>query len=143
MATRTRKNAKRYAQHRKTVHPKTDCIFCDSREDDPYFIKQTKSFKIIKNQFPYTQWDGQGVLDHIMVIPKTHTDTLSDLTAHEAIEFVDLISSYEARGYSVYSRAPSSTRKTVFHQHTHLIKLDNKTKRFMVYIKKPYILFMR
>lgn len=143
MATRTRQDEKRYALHRKTVHTKTDCIFCEYQEDSPYFLHQTKSFKIIKNQFPYTQWDGQGVLDHIMIVPKKHTDTLSDLTSHEAIEFVELVSSYEIRGYSVYSRSPGSTRKTIFHQHTHLIKLDNRTKRFLVYIRKPYLLFMK
>lgn len=89
--------------------------------------------------FPYTQWDGQGVVDHIMVIPKKHTDTLSDLTSHEAIEYVELIASYESRGYSVYSRSPSSTRKTVVHQHTHLIKLDNQTKKLLFYLKKPFL----
>lgn len=143
MATRARKDEKRYALHRKTVHTKTDCIFCDYKSGNQYLLHETKSFKIIKNQFPYTQWDGQGVLDHIMVVPKTHTDTLSDLTSYEAIEFVELISSYEIRGYSVYSRSPGSTRKTVFHQHTHLIKLDNRTKRIILYLKKPYVRIIR
>jgi diadenosine tetraphosphate (Ap4A) HIT family hydrolase len=139
MATRTRKDEKRYAQHRKEIHSKTECIFCDYTMKDKSFISETKSFKIIDNIFPYTHWDGQGVLDHIMVVPKKHTDTLSDLTSYEAVEYVELIASYESRGYSVYSRAPDSTRKTVIHQHTHLIKLDNQTKNLVLHVRKPYI----
>lgn len=139
MATRSKKEEIRYAQHRNEIHSKIECIFCEYKKSDVSFIRKTKSFKILKNLFPYSQWDGQGVLDHIMVVPIKHTDTLSDLTSHEAIEYVNLISSYESKGYSVYSRAPSSTRKTVFHQHTHLIKLDNQTKNLVFYLKKPHI----
>jgi diadenosine tetraphosphate (Ap4A) HIT family hydrolase len=139
MSTRTRKEEKNYYLHRKEIHSKTDCIFCDYTSKDESFISETKSFKIIDNIFPYTQWDGQGVLDHIMIVPKKHTDTLSDLTSYEAIEYVELVSSYESRGYSVYSRAQNSTRKTVAHQHTHLIKLDDQTKKFVFYLRKPFI----
>jgi len=115
MATRSKKEEVRYARHRKEVHSKTDCIFCDYTNTDTCFISETKSFKTLKNLFPYTHWDGQGVLDHIMIVPKKHTDTLSDFTSHEAIEYVELISSYELKGYIVYSRAPTSNRKTVVH----------------------------
>jgi diadenosine tetraphosphate (Ap4A) HIT family hydrolase len=139
MATRTRKDEKRYALHRKEIHSKTDCIFCDYSVGDESFLRETKSFKIIDNIFPYTHWDGQGVLDHIIVVPKKHTDTLSDLSSYEAIEYVEIISSYENQGYSVYSRAKTSTRKTVVHQHTHLIKLDNQTKNIVLYVRKPYL----
>lgn len=139
MSTRSRKAEKEYALHRKEIHSVTDCVFCDYTEKDECFIKQTKSFKILNNLFPYSQWDGQGVLDHIMVIPKKHTDSLNDFNSTEAIEYVGLIGSYESKGYSVYSRAPSSTRKTVVHQHTHLIKLDNNTMKLIVFNKKPHI----
>lgn len=139
MATRSKKEEVRYAKHRKEVHSKTKCIFCDYTNKDESFISETKSFKIIKNLFPYTHWDGQGVLDHIMIVPKKHTDSLGDLSSHEAIEYVNLISSYEKRGYSVYSRPPSSTRKTVVHQHTHLIELDDQTKKFVFFLRKPFI----
>jgi diadenosine tetraphosphate (Ap4A) HIT family hydrolase len=143
MSTRSKKEEIRYAKHRKEIHTKTECIFCDYKSSDTGFISETKSFKILENLFPYSQWDGQGVLDHVMIIPKKHTDTLSDLSAPEAVEFVDLIGSYESKGYSIYSRAPSSTRKTVVHQHTHLIKLDNNTKKLIFYSKKPHIRILK
>ena len=143
MSTRSKKDEILYAKHRKEVHAKTQCVFCDYTEGNACFISETKSFKVIQNLFPYSQWDGQGVLDHKMIVPKKHTDTLSDLVAHEAIEYIDIVASYESQGYSVYSRAPSSTRKTVIHQHTHLIKLGNRTKNIVLYIKKPYIRFIK
>ena len=139
MATRSKKEEVRYAKHRSEVHTKTICVFCDYSKNDECFISETKSFKVLVNLFPYSQWDGQGVLDHIMIVPKKHTDTLSDLSSHEAIEYVDLVSSYESKGYSVYSRAPSSTRRTVVHQHTHLMKLDDQTKKLVFYLRKPFI----
>ncbi len=143
MATRSRKDEKSYAAHRKNVHAKVGCIFCDYEESGQSYKDQTKSFVIINNIYPYSHWDGQGVLDHLLVVPKKHTDTLSDLDSNEAIEYVNLIASYESKGYSVYSRAPASNRKTVIHQHTHLIKLDNQTKKVVFYLKKPYIRFVK
>jgi diadenosine tetraphosphate (Ap4A) HIT family hydrolase len=74
-----------------------------------------------------------------MVIPKKHTDTLADLSEREALEYVKLISSYEANGYNVYARAPSSKTKSIVHQHTHLIKPDEKSIKFLMYIKTPHV----
>jgi diadenosine tetraphosphate (Ap4A) HIT family hydrolase len=143
MATRSKKEEIRYANHRREVHAKTECIFCDYSAGDEFFVSETKSFKIIQNIFPYSYWDGQGVLDHKIIVPKKHTDTLSDLTSYEAIEYVELISSYESQGYSIYSRAQSSTRKSVIHQHTHVIKLDNRTKNIVIHTTKPYLRIVR
>jgi len=41
----------------------------------------------------------------------------------EAKEFFRLVTDYEADGYSLYSRAPANTSRTVSHHHAHLIKL--------------------
>jgi diadenosine tetraphosphate (Ap4A) HIT family hydrolase len=139
MATRSKKEEIRYSIYRKEIHTKTDCVFCDYTNKDGCFVSETKSFMIIQNLFPYSQWDGQGVLDHKLIVPKKHTDTLSDLTSPEAFEYINIVASHELQGYSVYSRAPSSTRKTVVHQHTHLIKLDNQTKNIVLYVRKPYL----
>jgi diadenosine tetraphosphate (Ap4A) HIT family hydrolase len=143
MATRSPKEEKVYKAHRKNEHSKTSCIFCDIGPGHMQLVRETKSFKIVRNIFPYSHWDGQDVVDHLMIVPKLHTDTLSDLQSHEAIEYVELMSSYESQGYNVYARAPQSNRKTVVHQHTHLIKLNGKNRKFLLYLEKPHVRLVR
>lgn len=138
MATRTRKQTVRYRKHLRKNGPE-HCEFCLIDAGYSQFIAETKSFKIITNIFPYSHWDLQKVSEHLLIVPKKHTDTLSDLTAPEAIEYVDLLGSYERRGYNVYSRAPQSGIKTVIHQHTHLIKGEGRQQRLLVYLKRPYL----
>lgn len=138
MATRSRKAEKQYKKHREKEHSR-GCIFCSLTVDNYQVLSETKSFLIVDNIFGYTHWDGQGVESHIMIVPKKHTDKLGNLNSNEIIEYMDIISSYELQGYDLYSRAPLSNRKTVVHQHSHLIKLDRKTKKFVFYINKPHI----
>lgn len=134
LSTRTQKNIKRYKKHKQTISD-TSCIFCLSKKGDESYVSSTKSFKILRNIFPYSTWDLQNVTDHLMIIPKKHTDTLNNLTTHEAIEYVNLLGSYESRGYNVYARSPGSGMKTVVHQHTHLIKTEGTVKRLLIYSK--------
>lgn len=77
--------------------------------------------------------------DHVLVVPKKHTDRLADLNAQEYVEFMDIIGSYEIQGYNIYARAPQTITKSIVHQHTHLIKPEGKIHRFMLYWHKPYI----
>lgn len=140
MATRSRKENNTYKKYRNSdTDFKNGCVFCSYTNDSPSFVSETKSFKIIRNIFPYSVWDSQKVADHLMVVPKLHTDTLSDLKSHEAIEFVEIIASYESQGYNVYARAPKSKMKSVVHQHTHLIKPADAKTKLLLYIRKPYI----
>lgn len=139
MSTRSRKAEKIYKQHQQAYRYAEECAFCNPDGENVKVDSETKSFYIIKNRFPYTQWDGQGVDDHLMVVPKKHTETLSDLTAEESVEFTQVLGSFENQGYSVYARAPVSNRKSVLHQHTHLIKLDQKNKPFLLVLNKPYL----
>jgi len=81
--------------------------------------------------------------DHLLVVPKKHTDKLADFTAPESVEFMGIIGSYESQGYNIYARAPQTVSKSVMHQHTHLIKPVGKVHRFIFFIGKPYIRFMR
>ena len=134
LSTRTQKNIKRYKKHKQTTDD-ASCVFCIAQESDESYISSTKSFKILRNIFPYSTWDLQNVTDHLMIVPKKHTDTLNDLTTHEAIEYVNLLGSYESRGYNVYARSPGSGMKTVVHQHTHLIKTEGAVKRLLIYSK--------
>lgn len=139
MPTRTNAARKAYIAHVKSLPKDLDCEFCLLDKSYDQFIRGTKSFKVIKNLFPYSSWDFTRTEDHIMIVPKRHIDRLAGLTASEMVEFMDLIGSYEIKGYNVYARAPQSGNKTIVHQHTHLIKPVGRIHKFMFYLERPYI----
>jgi diadenosine tetraphosphate (Ap4A) HIT family hydrolase len=142
-APRNRKQVKAYDYHLKHVEPADKgCVFCAIGSKSPQFVSQTKSFKVIHNLFPYSLWDSQPVMDHLLLVPKLHTDTLSGLSPAAAQEFVELMSSYESSGYSVYARTPQSVIKTVVHQHTHLIRHGETRIRGLFYLRKPFMRFI-
>lgn len=139
MPTRTNAARKAYIAHVKQLPKTINCEFCQLDSSYTQFIKETKSFIVIQNLFPYSSWDFTRTEDHIMIIPKRHIDRLADLKSPEMVEFMDLIGSYESIGYNIYARAPQSGNKTVAHQHTHLIKPVGRMHKFMFYLEKPYI----
>lgn len=143
MPTRSRKQEKQYTRYKKKHAHKKGCDFCEINEGVDHFISESKSFKTFRNIFPYSVWDDQDVEEHLLMTPKRHVDTLDELTAPEAVEFINLISSYENQGYNVYMRAPQSSIKSVSHQHTHLIKPASKTHNFLFVLRKPYIRIAR
>jgi diadenosine tetraphosphate (Ap4A) HIT family hydrolase len=143
MSTRSLKESNTYKKYRKSFAGKKNCIFCEIDAESGELIRETSHFKVIKNKFPYSLWDDQVVDSHLMIVPKKHTDTLSDLSAKEAKEYVVLMSSYEKNGYNILARAPQSTQKSVIHQHTHLIKPGRKSIKFLLYLQKPYFRIFR
>lgn len=136
MATRSRKEEKAYKAYQKTQS--SDCVFCAITKKDPQFVDHTRSFKIIRNIFAYSIWDNQKVVDHLMVVPKKHIDSLDQLSDAAAGEFLKTISAYERQGYNVYARSPGSRMKSVIHQHTHLIKTAGRPKNVFFLIRKPF-----
>lgn len=141
-ATRSRKEHKAYKKYLKSDNlPK--CVFCKIQKSHNQLIKETKHFKIINNIFPYSLWDNQAVTDHLMIIPKQHTDSLANMSAEQKCEYVDLVAKYEKQGYNIYSRTPVSTVKSIPHQHTHLIKNDGQTKWLIFLLRKPYMRFTK
>lgn len=141
-APRSRKEEKTYKTYLKGIDH-TGCVFCQIQAGSDQLVEETKYFKIIKNLFAYSIWDGQQVVDHLMIVPKTHTDTLANMTDSQKIEYVNLIEKYEKLHYNTYTRVPSSTVKSISHQHTHLIKLEGYTKWFVLLIRKPYFRLAR
>lgn len=137
-ATRSRKEEKEYSKHLKSVN-RAGCAFCPIKKGDNQFVEGTNSFKIIRNIFAYSLWDGQKVTDHMMITPKKHTDSLANMKPAEKIEYVNIVEKYEKLGYNIYSRAPSSAIKSIVHQHTHLIKTEGDSKKFVMLLRKPYI----
>lgn len=138
-ATRSRKEEKIYKAYQK--QRKTDtCSFCEINKSSDQYVDSTKYFKIIRNIFAYSIWDGQKVVDHLMITPIKHSDNLANMKPEEKIEYVDILAKYEALGYNVYARAPSSIIKSVVHQHTHLIKTEGESKKFVLLIRRPWYL---
>lgn len=141
-AQRSRREELTYKKHLSRVD-RTVCAFCAIQDHHPQWVKDTKYFKVIKNIFPYSLWDGQKVVDHLMVTPKKHTDSLSAMKSAQKVEYVDLIEEYEHMGYNIYARAPTSVIKSIQHQHTHLIKTAGRPRGFVFLMRKPYFRFHR
>ena len=114
------------------------CPFCAMSEGHPQFVRETEYLKVIKNRCPYSLWDDQGVVDHLMIVPKQHIGKLGSLNSEASHEFIRLIDEYEEKGYSFYARAPHSTMRSEPHQHTHLMKLDQKKRKFLLMIRRPW-----
>lgn len=133
------RNQREYAAHTAKAKLSAICQFCELTAASDEVVSMHKHFKIIKNIFPYDNWDARDVYDHLMITPVVHTESLSTLGDEAAIEFVKLVSSYEKQGYDVYARSPMSTLKSVPHQHTHLIKTGGKKHKGVLHLQKPYI----
>lgn len=117
-----------------------ECILCKlQNEKNKEIVKTEKHFFVVKNIFPYTMWDSCNVVNHLMVIPKKHVSSLSELNAKELMEFSTLIASYENKQYGIYARPNASNMKSIAHQHTHLIKTDHKKTKILFYIERPIV----
>lgn len=118
---------------------KLGCPFCEDMGDR--VINKTKYNSIVKNIFAYQYWELMKVTDHLMIVPLRHVKSFGDLDDNEKIDTINLISKYESLGYNVYAREKNNKIKSVPHQHTHLIKTDNKRAHFFFYLKRPYLIF--
>lgn len=98
--------------------------FYDRVLKENLIVEKRKHFIVIKNMFPYEIWDGFEVDDHLLVIPKKFTTTISSFDNKYSNEYFQILADYEKKGYSFYARANQNVRKTVAHQHTHLITLN-------------------
>lgn len=132
-----RPSRQRYARYRKTA-PKS-CVLCIPAERAAT-VEDLHYCIVVKARFSYDLWEFQNVVEHLMILPKRHIVSLSELEPHERLELFDTACRYEGDGYNLYARAPGSVRRTVpAHQHTHLIKTDNKKPRGGIYLEKPYL----
>lgn len=142
MATRKKVNEKIYIAYRKNK-ASNSCDFCQFNISDEQVIHEYKYFWLIKNIFGYDLWDSLDVLDHLMIVPKKHVESIGALTKDAMNEYAAILSNYETKGYSFYARSMGNTSKSVPHQHTHLLKLGTKKKRFFIFLKKPYLLWFK
>lgn len=65
------------------------------------------------------------------------------MTDEEMAEYIKILTKYEKLCYSIYARSPGNTSKSIVHQHTHLIKIDDKSKKWIFYLKKPHVLWIK
>jgi ATP adenylyltransferase len=116
------------AEQMKDLAARGVCAFCpehihaESRnkvnlETDHWFVKD--------NDYPY-----EGTKLHIMLIPKAHVSTISELPKAARQEFLEVVSQIEKlhklTNYAVAMRSgdPTRTGGTVEHLHAHLIVGD-------------------
>lgn len=137
-ATRSTAEERRYQKLRKQDSVAA-CPFCTIQHGHEQFVAETDHFRIIRNRTPYSLWDSHKVADHLMLVPKKHTDRLSELTKNAMAEYTEVLGKYENQVYNIYARSPGSKFKSVIHQHTHLIKLSRHRINFLLMTRKPYI----
>lgn len=138
---RSRKEKRTYDKYR-SRNRSGSCAFCRLDKGSERVLDETKHFRIVRNIFGYSMWDSCRVTEHLMIVPKRHVGTIDEMSATAQQECVKLISRYEKKGYNVYARALGSSIKSVPHHHIHCIKTDNRRRRFIFHLKRPYIRWM-
>lgn len=137
---RTRKLTKQYNPRKKRKQHKAGqatCPFCTL--PDEQIVYRGKHVLVTKNIYPYQFWDLMKVTDHLMVIPKQHIESISELKQNARQELIDTLADYQDRGYNMYGRESGNIIKSVPHQHTHLIKCDSRMAKFFVFLRRPYM----
>lgn len=138
-----RKLRKKYISHAEIdLKSKEKCLFCVDEEGHEIIEETDKAF-VMRNRLMYNLFDGARVLDHLMVIPKAHRESINDFTDEELVDTFRLAGKYENQGYGVYGRGKGAATRSMTHQHTHLLKLADKAANFVIYSNKPYLLFDR
>jgi len=130
-----RKTGKKYQARIRT----DSCPFCDPQT----LTKKVADFNhsyIVENLTKYDLWELHEVVEHLLLIPKRHIESIGDMQPSEQLELMSIIGDYEKRGYNVYARATKSARRSVIHQHTHLIKVQGQQAKAALYLNKPHIL---
>ncbi len=138
---RTRAMERDYIHRRKIVAG--TCAFCAYADTPEDVTAHYNSFFVVKNIFPYAVWDGCHVTEHLLLVPRRHVESLSELDTNEGTEYLRLVSELESQGYAIYSRPAGSAGKSIPHQHTHLIKIDNKRIKTLYYNFMPHILWFK
>lgn len=134
--------------YRKTIHKykrrqrSEGCPFC-SPDTVSSAIFENDLIYIVPNLTQYDLWELHDVEDHLLIIPKRHVETLGELSSPERLAVMDQAAGYEAKGYSIYARGVGFVKRSVEHQHTHLIKVTNKKPKIAIFLQSPYFLLKK
>jgi diadenosine tetraphosphate (Ap4A) HIT family hydrolase len=134
-----RSTLKLYHKRRDATRRQDGCPFCDLSNEK--IVQETKHCVVIPNLTKYDLWELHNVEEHLMVVPKRHVETLAELSEEELLDIAKVIAQYEQQGFNVYARGVGFVKRSVKHQHTHLIKVTDAKPKFTVFIRKPYWLF--
>lgn len=132
-----RKTRKKYTNN-KRADTVLNCTYCQNITPDQ-LVRETEHCRLIRNRLPYDLWEYHPVVSHLLIIPKRHVHNLTEMTDAERLDLIDLCAEHELQGYSIYARSTDSPRRSVKHQHTHLIKIAPDVVKGGVYLKKPFI----
>ena len=135
-----RKTRNTYRKHNASDKTLKDCTFCNELKVHNKVLREGETMFVIPNRVSYDIFEGRRVVDHLMIIPKRHLTSFDEFTDEEILEMVRTTAEYEKKGYNVYARGWGNVSRSVEHQHTHLIKTDNKLARALFYVRKPYFL---
>ena len=141
----SRKTIRQYAKLNKGDKKLEGCTFCNEYQTKSNIIFENETMFVIPNRVSYDAFEGQHVVGHFMVIPKRHVESIDGFTEQEMVDQMKIAGRYEKDGFDVYARGVGNVTRTVKHQHTHLIKGDNKSKlpRLLFFMRKPYIMILK
>ncbi|MFW5719807.1 MAG: hypothetical protein ACOCXT_02145 [Candidatus Dojkabacteria bacterium] len=134
---RNRKTLLQYRAYRSS-NTREFCPFCNPTSEQ--VLKAHTHFNIIVNWFKYDVWDDSHVEEQYMIVPKRHVCSFSEFTEEEKKEHMKLVTEYEEKGFSIYTRGANVTTRSVGHHHTHVIRTSGKLLNAYLYIKKPYLM---
>lgn len=130
LLSRSPRDVLRYYLLKKRSRLNDACSFCAFHSDHHEQVLLTLDHvHVVRNIYAYKTWDGCPVEDHLMIVPRRHVVGLTELNQEERDEWFQYAEVYEKLGYSVYARAPKNSRKSVVHQHTHLIKTAHHRRK--------------
>ena len=115
------------------------CPFCNPKTLAKS-VRETEHLYVVPNLTQYDLWELHKVTDHLLVVPKKHSEKLIELSSAARAGVMEVLAEYEAKGYNIYGRATTNARRSVAHQHIHLIKTAGKQANGAVFLKKPYFL---
>ena len=101
-----------------------ECPFCPRNitKEGRKLVAEIARWSIIKNHYPY-----QGSVLHLLIIPKRHVISLSELTNAEWVQMAEVIAiaadkyPFLAKGYGMAVRVGEVGGATLYHLHWHLI----------------------
>jgi len=119
------KNARITGEYEKVLSVLNKCPFCDLK--DKYFVKELSNTVLTTSLFPYI--DG-----HLLIIPKRHIETLSEVTLREWKEIKELFScarkvleeKLKIKDVNLLYREGENSGKSVGHLHFHVVPFSNK-----------------
>jgi diadenosine tetraphosphate (Ap4A) HIT family hydrolase len=103
-------------------------------------VFETEFSYVIPNKIEYDLWESHRVLEHHMVLPKRHAESISEMNDQERQDMLQIIADYEAKGFNIYARGVGGPTRSIAHQHTHLIRIQPDRPKLIVHIKKPHFL---